>query len=139
MKIGQKASFIVINKTANSLYSLIADGQYRATSLGRDKWKELIGLQASLQSHCNREGFNAVCSSESHSKARIGIISNGNNNCDSCNSRIGFGTGGIDDDSNTCGNEATHSPGGDKHIKAMGYILVQWYELSEKAFNISMD
>ena len=78
MKIdGQQINFIVINKQANSLYSLIADGQYRATSLGRDTWKELIGSQASLQSHCNREGFNAECSSESHSKARIGIISNG--------------------------------------------------------------
>ena len=29
--------------------------------------------------------------------------------------------------SNTCGNEATYSPdNGNKHIKAMGYILVQW-------------
>ena len=41
-------------------------------------------------------------------------------------SRIGFGTKGYHDDSNTCGNEATHSSdNGDKHIKAMGYILVQ--------------
>ena len=40
--------------------------------------------------------------------------------------RIGFGTAGYPDDSNTCGNEATHAPdNGDKHIKAMGYILVQ--------------
>ena len=29
MKIGQQINFIVINKQANSLYSLIADGQYR--------------------------------------------------------------------------------------------------------------
>jgi len=35
MKIGQQINLIVINKQANSLYSLIADGQYRATSLGR--------------------------------------------------------------------------------------------------------
>ena len=40
--------------------------------------------------------------------------------------RIGFGTAGYPDDSNTCGNEATHAPDNDdKHIKAMGYILVQ--------------
>jgi len=126
MKIGQQLNFIVINKTANSLYSLIADGQYRATSLGRSTWKKLIGSKASLQPKCNKEGFNAVCTSYVHSKARIGIISNGQNQCDSCNSRIGFGTGGKDDDDNTCGNEATHSPdNGIKHIKAMGYILVQ--------------
>ena len=134
MKIGRlKTNFIVIKMTANSLYSLIADGQHRATSLGRDTWKKLIGLQGSLQRNCNKEGFNAVGSSKSYSKARIGIISNGNNDCNSCNSRIGFGTGGDDDDdNNTCGNEATYKPdNGNKHIKAMGYILVQWYELCD--------
>ena len=37
IKIGQQINFIVINKQANSLYSLIADEQYRATSLGRKR------------------------------------------------------------------------------------------------------
>ena len=126
MKIGQQTNFIVINTAADSLYSLIADGQYRLTSLGRNTWKTLIGSKASLQANCNKEGFNAVATSYDHSRARIGIISNGQNDCGSCDSRIGFGTGGKHDDSNTCGNEATHSTDdGDKHIKAMGYILVQ--------------
>ena len=126
MKIGHQLRFIVINRHANSLYSLIADGKYRATSLGRNKWKTLIGSQASLQTRCSKEGFNAVGSDPRHSKARIGIIANQENNCDSCDSRIGFGTGGNHDDSNTCGNQATYSPdNGHKHIKAMGYILVQ--------------
>ena len=124
MKIGQQIKFIVFNKQANSLYSLIADGQYRGTSLGRNTWKKLIGSQASLQYNCNREGFNSVCNAN---KVRIGIITNNENHCNSCDSRIGFGTGGYPDESNTCGNEATyHSPdNGEKHIKAMGYILVQ--------------
>ena len=126
MKIGRQTKFIVINKQADSLYSLIADGQYRATSLGRNTWKTLIGSQASLQLNCNKEGFNAVGTNSAHSKARIGFISNQENDCYTCDSRIGFGTGGRFDDSNTCGNEATHSPdNGEKHIKAMGYILVQ--------------
>ena len=127
MKIGQQIRFIVINRQANSLYSLIADGQYRATSLGRDMWKSLIGSDASLQHNCNKEGFNAVSSKyRQYSKARIGIISNNENDCKSCNSRIGFGTGGHPDKTNSCGNEAVDSPdNGDKHIKAMGYILVQ--------------
>ena len=117
--------FIVINKQADSLYSLMADGKYRATSLGRNTWKKLIGSQASLQRNCNKEGFNAVVISL-RSKARIGIIGNEQNDCNSCDSRIGFGTGGLQDDSNTCGNEAKHKgDNGDKHIKAMGYILVQ--------------
>lgn len=128
MKIGHQINFILIIKQANSLYSLIADGHYRATSLGRNAWKTLVGSQASLQLNCNMEGFNAVGSDASFSKARIGIINNQQNHCGSCDSRIGFGTGGFPDDSNTCGNEASGSylpDNGNKKIKAMGYIFVQ--------------
>ena len=126
MRIGnQSIKFLVINQNGSSLYSLIADGRYRPTSLGRDKWKTLIGSQASLQMNCNKEGFNAV-GGEDFLKARIGIIANNENNCDTCDSRIGFGTGGKHDKTNTCGNEATYrSDNGDKHIKTMGYILVK--------------
>ena len=123
MKIGQQINFIVINKQASSLYSLIADGQYHATSLGRNTWKTLIGSQGSLQHNCNREGFNSVCSS---SKARIGVLSNNLNACYSCDSRIGFGTAGRSGNSITCGNVAKRGgDNGDKRIAAMGYILVQ--------------
>ena len=109
MKIGQQIEFIVINKQANSLYSLIADGKYNATSLGRDTWKSLIGSEASLQQKCNKEGFNAM-SSDNHSKARIGILGNEQDDCSTCDSRIGLGTGGSPaDNSNTCGNEAKNS------------------------------
>ena len=116
---------MVINKQASSLYSLISDGQYRATSLGRNTWKTLIGSQASLQHNCNKEGFNAAGSVQGSSKARIGILGNEINICNTPDSRIGFGTGGFHDDSNTCGNEAGESSdNGSKHIKAMGYIIV---------------
>ena len=126
MKIGQQINFIVITKQANSLYSLIADGKYRATSLGRNTWKKLIGSQASLQTNCNKEGFNAESTMRQRSKVRIGILGNEQNDCSSADSRIGFGTGGTPDDNNTCGNEAGSRPdNGDKHINAMGYILVQ--------------
>ncbi|XP_022810564.1 uncharacterized skeletal organic matrix protein 5-like [Stylophora pistillata] len=76
IKIGHQLRFIVINRHANSLYSLIADGKYRATALGRNTWKTLIGSQASLQPNCNKEGFNAVGDNHRHSKARIGITAN---------------------------------------------------------------
>ena len=99
-----RMKFVVINKEANSLYSLIADGKYRATSLGRNTWKSLIGSQASLQTACIKEGFNAMCSITSSSKARIDILGNNQGICSSYDSRIGFGTGGLRDDSNTCGN-----------------------------------
>ena len=127
MRIGnQSVKFLVISKTGASLYSVIADGHYRPTSLGRDKWKALIGSEASLQTNCNREGFNAVCGIYHNSKARIGIIGNDQEDCRWCDSRIGFGTGGYPDDNNTCGNEAKHAgDNGEKHIKTMGYILVK--------------
>ncbi|PFX25816.1 hypothetical protein AWC38_SpisGene9520 [Stylophora pistillata] len=127
MRNDDQLNFIVIKTGADSLYALIADGHYRPTSIGRDKWKSLIGPTASLQQNCNMEGFNAVVN-KGGSKARVGIINNNENDCNSCNSRIGFGTGGHDDDSNTSGNEAMNhesSDNGGKHIKTMGYILVQ--------------
>ena len=125
MKVNGSDRFIVINKQASSLYSLIADGQQRNTSLSSSAWKSLVGDQASLQVNCNQQGFNIKVNSEDP-KARIGIIGNNEENCDSCDSRIGFGTGGKHDDSNTCGNEAKYGgDNGDQHIKAMGYILVQ--------------
>ena len=132
MRINNQSRFIVIKRTATSLHSLIADGKYRNTSLGRDTWKSLIGSEASMQFNCNREGFNAKSDKQysqgrDQAKARIGILGNNENDCGQCDSRIGFGTGGVHDDSNTCGNEAKITPldNGYKHIKAMGYILVQ--------------
>ena len=127
MKINNQINFIEITKKANSLYSLMADGLYRYTSLARDTWKSVVGPNASLQLNCNMEGFNAECTKIERSKARIGILGNDGENCHSCNSRIGFGTGGDHDDSNTCGNDAMYKgDNGDQHIKAIGYILVQW-------------
>ena len=126
MKIGQQIRFIVINKQANSLYSLIADGQYRSISLGRDRWMSLIGSNASLQENCKKEGFNAKSDSKDFANARIGILGNDQNDCLTCDSRIGFGTGGKEEDTNTCGNLDTYR--GDQNVKAMGYILVQWQE-----------
>ena len=128
MKVGQQIRFIVINKQASSLYSLIADGQYRATQLGRDKWKSLIGSQASMQRNCNREGFNVVSDIRHLAKARIGIIGNNENDCTYTDSRIGFGGGGEPNYDNTCGNEALATHGadnGDKSIMTMGFIFVQ--------------
>ena len=108
------------------MYSLIADGQYRSTSLGRDTWKSLIGPQGSLQIGCNKEGFNAKSYGKHYgkdlAKARIGIIGNEIDDCGKCDSRIGFGTGGEHDDSNACGNENRE---GGTRTKGLGYILVQ--------------
>ena len=129
MRIGnQSVKFLVISKNGASLYSLIADGHYRTTSLGRKTWNTLIGPrpQASLQINCNKEGLNAVGNRYENSKARIGIIGNNEKGCGSCNSRIGFGAGRYPDNTNTCGNEASRTAdNGNKDIKTMGYILVK--------------
>ena len=118
MKINQQKRFVVLTKQASSLYSLIADGAHRSTSLGRSAWLSLIGAQAALQPLCNREGFNVVSGHSDLGKARIGILGNNENDCITCDSRIGFGTGGKYEDGNTCGNAGAN-------IRAMGYILVQ--------------
>ena len=135
MKNGHQINFVLITMRADSLYSLIADGQYRPTSLGRHKWKSLLGSSASLQRTCNKEGFNTFCTGFSYDKeppkARIGIVSNDDYdpNCDHCRSRIGFGTAGHPDDTSSCGNVARwRADNGNKFIKVMGYILVQWYK-----------
>ena len=114
---------------ASSLYSLIADGNYRQTQLGRDKWKSLIS-GSSLQSNCNREGFNAQTYgtySNSHSKVRFGLIANQQNDCVSPDSFIGLGTHRWGNVGNTAGNVADCcSPdNGEKNLKVMGYILVR--------------
>ena len=114
MKIPGEATtnFITINKKADSLYSLIADGKFRPTSLVRNTWKSLLGSKGNLQANCNREGFNAYCESP---KTRIGILGNNENDCNTCDSFIGFGTNGL-------GNSG---PCGDRHNKVIGYILIQ--------------
>lgn len=127
MMVDNQTRFVSLKRTADSLHSLIADEAFRATSLGRESWKTLIGPQGSLQQNCNREGFNAVCSEHCNpSKARIGIVANNQDSCHSCDSRIGFGMRGYPDDSLTCGVATRNfADNGDKYIHAFGYILVQ--------------
>ena len=126
MKINTQLNFISIDRPSNSLHALVADGQYRNITLGRDKWKKLVGSQASLQHNCNKDGFNVFGTDYGHSRTRIGILGNNEDDCRYCDSRIGFGTGGAHDNSNTCGNEVRYGgDNGDKHLKTMGYILVQ--------------
>ena len=95
MRVGDVTEWLVINRQASSLHSLIANNNYKPTSLGRDKWKSLID-ESSLQLECNMEGFNTKSPTASDDSAftRIGIISNNEEHCNSCNSRIGFGSGG---------------------------------------------
>ena len=123
MKVESDTRFILLPKQARSLYSLIADGVYRATSLSRDTWKSLIA-GSSLQQNCNKQGFNTAGAREA--KSRIGFIANNQVDCQTPNSVIGFGNGNRPHADNTCGNEAGWGGGiGVKNTKAMGYIFLQ--------------
>jgi len=68
---------------------------------------------SSLQPKFNKEGFNVKSSKEDReaSSARIGIISNGQDDCETCESRIGLVLLGREvgqPDDNSCGNKAGH-------------------------------
>ena len=100
---------------ASSLYSLIADGNYRQTHLGRNKWKSLIA-GSSLQPNCNREGFNAY---NYYARARLGLTTNNENDCNTPDTFIGLGAYSHQNVGNAAGNV------GDKNLEVMGYILVR--------------
>ena len=53
MKVDGSTKWMNIKQTAISLYSLIADGQYRSTSIGKVVWRSLL-LRTSLQANCNK-------------------------------------------------------------------------------------
>ncbi|XP_044167696.1 uncharacterized protein LOC122947268 [Acropora millepora] len=112
-RLGQQdIRFVVIPQKADSLHSLIGDGNYRPTSLGRDKWVGLMMGFQNLQPRCNREGFNPSCTSARHGRVRIGILGNNEADCTSCDSLLGFGL----DIARSCGDQSTTT---------MGYILVK--------------
>jgi hypothetical protein len=133
MKVGSALRFISFKYPANSLYSLFADGKYRATNLGRQKWKSLIpSAISSLQQKCNKEGFNG---NTDYVKVRLGIVGNeGDDHCASCDSSIGLGGANTNNNSlcrfslsrNSAGNIAVcNSDNGIRDTKATGYILVR--------------
>ena len=108
---------------ASSLYSVIADGQYRNTSAGQAAWKSLIA-GSSLQPNCNQEGFNF---GKGGLSGRLGLGANNEDDCDSCDSWIGFGVRiTYCNVEAACGN---YQPCfGDPDVlnyPAFGYILVQ--------------
>ena len=126
MKVENDLNFVRFRYPASSLYNLIAAGNYRQINIGRQKWKSLI-TGSSLQSNCNKEGFNAPSPN-----VRLGILGNNENDCSNPDSFLGFGGPVTNRNiqgllfSNTAGNFAVYSPdNGNKNTHAMGYILVR--------------
>ena len=115
MNTGKASHSLVAPAVSPSLYALLKDGKYTATKLGRAKWKGLIP-NSSLQLNCNREGFNAI-------HCRIGITANQENDCNTPDSWLGFGTS-----NSGAGNFANGSwspDNGGKDIKSFGYIFAR--------------
>ena len=127
IKVGHTSTFKAFKWEATSLHSLISPGKTNTTQLGRDWWKSLIG-GSSLQWRCNEEGFNVGLGSlsGSYSLARIGIVGNNENHCDTCDSFIGLGTKHKHHPI-ACGNFAAAKPdNGDRSTPAMCYLFILW-------------
>ena len=130
MKVNFVTKWIVINDQASSLFNVIAGGVFENKSVGKEKWLSLMNGSL-LEEYCNKEGFNINVTgySVAHLKVRIGIIANNENECNSCDSCIGFGTSvrGCDGDTRktTCGNIAICNKLNNKNTTAFGYIFVQ--------------
>ena len=130
MKVNNVTKWIVINYKASSLFNVIADGDFKNTNVGKNKWLSLMDGSL-LQHNCNKEGFNinTLGSRAAHFKVRIGIIANNEKDCVSCDSCFGFGTsvrgcwGQIRN--TTCGNVAICNELENKNTPAFGYIFVQ--------------
>tara|TARA_B100000609_G_scaffold138322_1_gene110871 strand:- start:254 stop:865 length:612 start_codon:yes stop_codon:yes gene_type:complete len=106
---GTTHKIVVQKKGATSLHGLISDGTHKNfdKNRGRGPWKQVVG-QGSIQTKCNREGFNAHGRSTPsyHHGVRIGIVGDDAKNCDYPDSRIGVG--GIGD---ACGGKKSLSAG----------------------------
>ena len=83
-------TFFVINKTADSMLSVIAGNVFHPISVGRNTLRKLFGNKGSLEPYCNTEGFNPVCFPI---LVRIGILFNDFSPCTQCGSWIAFGAG----------------------------------------------
>lgn len=117
MQINGYNRFLVIDRQADSLYSLIADGEFRSTSVGRASWITISGNLAHLQPYCGKEGFNVLNGNGGFRRARIGILGNDEDQCESCETVVGFGLQGSGGDLISCG--------GSGNLKSVCYIFVQ--------------
>ena len=130
MKVNDVTKWIVINHEASSLCNVIADGVFKTTTAGKNKWLSLMQYSR-LQANCNKEGFNMDLPGYNlaYMKVRIGIVANNENHCSSCDSCIGFGTSlrncNGDVRKTTCGNVAICDMFYNKNTPAFGYIFVQ--------------
>ena len=126
----QQIRWLMVPQEAPSRHSLFVDATSLQTNVSRDAWKSLI-VHSSLQQNCNKQGFNLDIFTHEviQIKLRIGIVANNEQDCDTCDSFVGFGAYffGCDTLSPiTTGNFATceYNDNGRKITPAIGFILV---------------
>jgi hypothetical protein len=113
--------WLILPMQGSSLMDLMATGSH-ATTVGRSAWRRLLP-RASLQLNCNREGINVQTSSAT---ARIGIISNNQNDCLTCQSWVAFGAKGVYTSERACGNYAPSTgDDGSRNEGLFGFVMVR--------------
>jgi len=113
--------WLILPLEGESVAALMRTG-FHATNVGRSAW-ERLPARGSLQSNCNREGINVETP---QANARIGIVSNNQNDCSTCNSWIAFGAEGNSTGELACGNVADTSPdNGNRDDALFGYVMVR--------------
>ena len=132
MKVSGVTTWIVINYQASSLFNVIADGEKKDTTAGKNAWRSLMDSSL-LEKLCNQEGFNLQPPGQygSYVKVRIGLAADNYNSCAGYDSCIGFGISvsscnGYNLTSSSCGTTrigCNNKP--NKKKLAFGYILVQ--------------
>jgi hypothetical protein len=120
LRVGTTIHFALLAIGGSSLRDLMATG-YHPSALGRAGWETIS--EGSMQQYCNMEGVNVSTPME---QVRLGILGNETNDCNTCDSFVGFGGRYQDKNSYSCGNFAIWSPDhGDRHTPLFGYIMAR--------------
>jgi hypothetical protein len=93
MKVNDVTKWIEVHYEAISLYDVIANGNFKPTTAGKNTWISLID-DSSMQQNCNSEGFNfnnVYTVGTGYMKVRIGFVANNEYDCNTPDSCIGFG------------------------------------------------
>jgi hypothetical protein len=125
---GLALQYQVLDIVGDSLFSVIEPDVHVPSGVSKPSWLSLISGSA-LQINCDREGINARKDGllgDFH-RVRIGIISNGEDNCDTPDSRLGIGgegSTGIDAPGPSVGNAAGDLENNDPDVELEAFALV---------------
>ena len=123
IQVAGVTNYLALPQAGSSLFALVSPGTYTATNVGRLAWKSLIA-NSSLQSNCNKEGFNT---GSQFGACRIGILGNQENDCNTPDSFLGIGCN-LNGGSFTVGNYANaqwQPDNGGKATTGFGYVFVR--------------